>query len=269
MTWTENFTWQAYRFSLSMTENALPQAAFHPAPLAPGAGEITFPALSVFADGQTVQLEAEVNGEQIARVFLEVLWENPQGWLVGPVARVELPAPQTRDISGVKIPVWDKSNWITADWQPTLRLLISGQQAAWAFLWPEQNPGGGTGQEYRLYAIWQPQEGQEHKVRLHFAADGTFLRMADLGGGQGRPGKSRAATPRPGDSITPELTWLHPDVETGGWQSLPGFGNTLSLGTQSLRWEEMPVMPGRYQIGILALDMDNQPHRTCLPIQIG
>lgn len=262
MAWTQALDWQGY--NLIMTRNESEQETQNGAPLlhAPGAGEISFPALYLFSDGKALHLEAEVNGSKIARVYQEVFWEAQDGWLAGPLCRCELAAPQSKEIGGVDIPIWAENNKLSAIWQPAIRLLISGETAAWAFALSSQS----NSNELRLHALWISGK-REQSVRLSFSLDGELTRMTVLDrDSASAPRGSRGLLPQPGDQLIPAINWLR--RQNGSWQSASGSSNPITVTDQPPKLQSIPAPCGRYHIGLLAHDLDGQPHRGMIASEI-
>ncbi len=255
MTWTQEKNWHGYGLTLTRNESE-PKPQTSPAlPPAPGAGDIRFPALYLYSNGEALHLEAEINGDKIARVYLDVQIENDDHWMAGPVCRREVAAPHSREIGGVHIPIWAENNKVSAIWQPAMPLLVCGEVAAFAFAQPSQsNP-----QERWLYAT-RVTGDKEQSVRLSFSAEGTLTRMAPVDSG------SRGLHPQPGDQIIPAVNWLR--REGNVWQSSTGNSNPITITDQPLRLLEVPAPHGRYQIGLLVLDLDGQTHRGMIAFEI-
>jgi len=255
MTWKQEMNWHGYRLTLTRNESE-PKPQTGPAlPPAPGAGDIRFPALYLFSNGEALHLEAEISGNKIARLYLDVQFENDENWLAGPVCRRKVAAPHSREIGGVHIPMWAENNKVSAIWQPAMPLLVCGEVAAFAFTQPSQsNP-----QERWLYAT-RVAGDKEQSVRLSFSAEGSLTRMAAVNSG------SRGLHPQPGDQIIPAVNWLR--REGNGWQSSTGNSNPITITDQPLRLLEVPAPPGRYQIGLLVLDLDSQSHRRAFSFEI-
>lgn len=272
MMWTQEFTWQGYQFSLNMDAPSAVQPLEPNTQPAPGAGFVNFIRLALssarIAADETVRLEAELTGSHIARLYLEVFWEGPQGWLAGPVCRRELSAPVNREIGGVFHPLWDESNDLTVDWQPHLHFMVNDPQAAWVFPQPTRYLAGNIVQEYQLYANWQPLNGTLRAVRLVFAGDGSLTRVAALGTGQRHPGRTRGITLQSGGQIIPVFSWLRQDSQTASWETTSGYTQPILPNEAPIRLQSAPALPGRYQIGILALDLDGQAQRAWAPLEI-
>jgi hypothetical protein len=261
MTWTQTCEWQGYRLTLTRDENDPKVQEPSPLPPAPGAGEISFPALFLYFNGKALHLEAEIHGSKIASVHLDGYFETEDGWLAGPVCCQELKAPNSKGIGGVEIPIWVDSNLLSAIWQPAIYLLVSGETAAWAFTQPSQsNP-----EEMWLHALWLS-GGREQSVRLSFSVDGKLNRMIVLSDKDSLPRGSRGLLPQAGDQLTPTVNWLRYDGEC--WQTAPGSSNAITITEKSPHLEITPAPPGRYHIGLLVHDLDGQAHRGMIAYEM-
>jgi len=261
MTWTKTIEWQGYRLTLNREASKSQTTSPSSLPPAPGAGEIRFPALFLYSNGEALHLEAEITGSKIARIYMDGYFETEDGWLAGPVCRRDLKAPNSKEIGGVEIPLWAKTNKLSAAWPPAVHLLINpdDKAAAWAFVQPSQsNPN-----EQSLHAKWISDK-QEYPVRLTFSPDGTFTRMALLGGDM--PRGARGLTPQTGDKIIPTVHWLQQDGDT--WLSATGSTNPIFISGQLPRLETIPAPPGRCQIGLLAYDLDGNMYRGLVKAEI-
>jgi hypothetical protein len=255
MTWKQEINWHGYRLILTRDQSEPePQTSPALAP-APGAGEIKFPAMYLFSDGESIHLEAEICGKKIARVSLEVLREMEDGWLVGPICLRELKAPQRKEIGGVEIPIWADTNLLSATWLPAMSLLVNGDDTACAFFKPAQSNAN-----EKLLLTLRITGDKEQSVHLHFSEDGNLSRMTELDRG------SRGLRPQPGDQLIPAATWLRPDGEN--WQYASGSSNAITITDQPLHLKEIPAPPGRYHIGLLVHDLDGQTHRGMITFEI-
>ena len=272
MMWTQEFSWQGYPFSLNMEPSSAVQRIEPNTPPAPGAGAVIFTRLALSSTQTTsadaVALEAEIRGSHIARLFLEVFWEGPHGWLAGPVFQKELSAPATREIGGVLRPHWDENNLLSVAWQPQMHLMVSGTHAAWVFLQPALNLINNSLQAYQLPANIQPKHGTTRYVRLIFTENGTLHRVAALGKQPGQPGRTRGITIHAGDQVTPVFSWMRQNNQANTLEILGGYTQQIPVEDSLPHLESAPALPGRYQVGILALDMDGQPQRAGIPLEI-
>ena len=262
MPWSQELDYRVHHLTLTRNESDPKPHTSPGLPPAPGAGDIRFPALYLYSNGEALHLEAEINGNKIARVYLDVYFEAENGWLAGPVYRCMVDAPQSREIGGVPIPIWAENNKLSAIWKPAVPLLICGNEAAWGFARPAQsNP-----KEIWINAIWIS-EKREQSVRLSFSLDGELTRMTILDKDNVSAHRgSRGQLPQPGDQITPAVNWLHREDKT--WQIAPGSSNAITITNQSLHLEKITCPPGRYHIGLLVYDLDNQPHREMIAFKI-
>ena len=254
MTWIYKLDWQGHPLTLSRDESEAEPQTGSSLPPAPGAGVITFPAMFLYSNGESAHLEAEITGNKIARVYLDVYFEGEDGWLAGPVCQRELTAPQNRKIGGVNLPMWKENNKLSAIWQPAMPLLLSGNDAACAFTQPSQsNPD-----EIWVHAMRISGENDQ-RVRLQFSTDGTFQRVTAVNSA------SRGLRLQPGDQLIPEVNWLR--RESGRWHTASGSSNAITITDQSLRRKEVPAPPGRYHVGLLVRDLDGQPHRRSITFE--
>lgn len=255
MTYTHELNWHGHHLTLIRDESE-PDPQNSPShPPAPGTGEIAFPAMFLFSDGESIHLEAEICGKKIARVYLDIYFETDDNWLAGPICRRELKALQTKEIGGVEIPVWSKTNLLSAIWLPAMPLLVSGDDAACGFTLPSQ-----TNPKEKWLRASRISDDKEQSVRLFFSADGKLTRMTELESG------SRGLSTQPDDQLIPAVTWLRPDGEN--WRYASGSSNAITITGQPLRLQEVPALPGRYHVGLLVHDLDGQPHRASIAIEI-
>lgn len=254
MIWSQEMEWQGYQLSLTRGESQAKSQITSVLPPGPGAGEVCFSALSLTTRQEAIQLQVALSGK-INRAFLEIYLECEDGWLAGPVCRQTLKPPATREIGGVAIPIWTDNSPLHALWQPHIHLLVSGEDAAWAFAQPMQPDA----KKLWLHALWVSADSAL-PVRLHFTNGGIFDHMTIISSGDALPGGSRGLSPHPDDHIIPSFTWLRREGDLQ--ETAPGSSNALTISEHPPHLETISAPPGRYHTGLLAFDLDGQAHRS-------
>ncbi|PKN98781.1 MAG: hypothetical protein CVU42_11225 [Chloroflexi bacterium HGW-Chloroflexi-4] len=235
---------------------------------APGQGlvEISEPVLSngIICEGEGVSCNATIKGKNIRQISLEVMLQIGS-YMVGPIKREILQAPENREIKGVVHPRWGTDNEIDHVFKPASGLLHSGEGFTLACMLPVWYGVEPDAQIWSLEGVYQRGGGEPFHVKLEFDNRGSLVRKTGFSpasvGGVDAPFELLIED---GDTFEPYVTLIN---EKG--QLLTGTVNPIMLGGGNhLHWEKIEACPGDYQVGIAVEDFDGQWSRVFTPLTI-
>jgi hypothetical protein len=233
---------------------------------APGSGPISVVGLALsstqLAPGESLTVSAQVNGETIAFIFLELyLRDTELGLCFGPLMHLFIPSPVERTIQGKISPQWDANNDVSLQLTPTLMLLTDGAQAALACLRCTEY----SMQDYELDGETTPcGETFTRRARL------TFDHAGDLASTLVYKKSGRRMLPHEhafsaGDTFRPHIDIL-PDLANGiPQQNARGYANMLRCQSQPFTLVEAPLIPGEYLLALGVEDLDGEQTRFFAP----
>jgi hypothetical protein len=232
----------------------------------PAPAQVTLEPITLSAEAITpadsVTLSAQVGGQDVAFVYLELLLRDPNAaHYYGPVCREPIAPPRTRAIGGVQVPDWREARVAQITVRPFLRLLTDGREWALGFIRPRTPKSPEAGISYTLEALYRSTWGRKRQ-RAQVQFDGTgkatgVLVFRELSGGAA----PRSVNPRRSDQLTPLLRLYRPagDTDTVEEKALVQ-GNALKW-RSGLQWQAEPLLPGTYLAGLAVEDLDGQLHR--------
>lgn len=210
-------------------------------------------------DGET--LTADISGEHIAYVFLEILMKDGDKFY-GPILREYVTADSDKETGGILRPDWSDPISLSIPLRPSLTLLTDGVNSAFAFCLPAgyRVPGCHLDGQYTSAA-----EGSQSRARIVFDGDGSVKEILAFKK-QGFKSTPRPVTPKPGDTFAPFAQAL--TKEDGVWKNETVLSTALTFGEQPFRLEKESLIPGEYLVGILVQDLDGGFTRKYVPLTI-
>jgi hypothetical protein len=211
---------------------------------APGAGKFEITRLELSED---FTLAAEISGENIAYLFLEILLKDGDRYY-GPVLRESIPADLNKETDGVKRPDWGNHINLSLPLRPRLTLLTDGVDSAFAFCHPKGYDVPGC----QINGQFTSAESQ-FRARLEFDGDGNIGQVLALKE-RGATSKPHVLTPHAGDTFAPFVQIL--TEEDGKWKTELALSTPLKFGEKTFQLVTESPIPGEYLAGILAQDLD-------------
>jgi hypothetical protein len=205
----------------------------------------TFEISALTLEGET--LTAEINGEHIAYIFLEILMKDGETFY-GPVLREYVPADSDKETGGLLRPNWSDPIRLSIPLRPNLTLLTDGADSAFAFCLPEGYRVSGC----HLDGQYTSAESQS-RARIVFDGDGKIKEILAFKQ-QRMKSIPRPITPKPGDTFAPFVQFI--TSEDGIWKNETVLSTPLTFGAQPFRLEKESLIPGKYLVGILVQDLD-------------
>lgn len=208
----------------------------------------TFEISALALEGET--LTAEINGEHIAHIFLEILMKDGEAFY-GPVLREYVPADSDKETGGLLRPNWGNPIRLSIPLRPNLTLLTDSSASAFAFCLPEgyRIPGCHLDGLLQLTAA----EGSQSRARIVFDGDGKIKEILAFKQ-QRMKSIPRPITPKPGDTFAPFVQFI--TSEDGIWKNETVLSTPLTFGDQPFHLEKESLIPGEYLVGILVQDLD-------------
>jgi len=255
---------KALTIASNQQETSIPAASEETPTAAPGAGKFMINSLQLASDkiapGASLDLSAQISGENTGFIYSELLFHDPQlGQYYGPLVKEVVLSENSSEVEGVLMPAWNSPITINLSITPTLRILTSGLDAAFAFFEPE-----GYGKQAYLLEGLYTRAGSDHARRamLKFDSSGEFINALVFKEGLGHS-TPRALTLKPGDQFSPyvQLVKNTGDENLPIWQLTRGQSNTLTCGETAFRWVSADLLPGDYLLGLLVQDLDGEQTR--------
>lgn len=238
---------------------------------APGAGDINLLPIEISADsvssGETIQLNSQVSGSNIAYVFTFVgYYEELSGAVL--VADMNFVYTEgTREIEGVHYPNFSGGpidlEW---EWTPVIYYLNDGNASGFALFEPDDYGAQNESPTYAVYGIWTYADGSSPDYAMVYFVDGE-MRYAYAYSGEGGSGAPRQIKPAIGDQFTVLYT-IYTQDETGQLQTTYEEGDTFTLGENRFTWEEVPAPAGSYVVGFVAMDFDGNLTYQVAPVEV-
>jgi hypothetical protein len=233
----------------------------------PGEGQVEFKKLSLSANtlskGGSLTLNAEIEGKQIAHIFVEV-YLKVEGQRLGPLVQEYIQAPENKEVGGVVYPVWGKKISISQPIALGFPVLTSGKQSTLGAASPEKYALVDSGKSYRMHGLLVMKNGSEtYKARARFDAAGKLISMTAVKEQHGK-GFSREITLKPGDTFQP-LVKIYPaaDMEEG----LEFAADQVDAGLGMQRTTRQP-WAGDYEVGLRVQDVDGNFYYQVEPLKI-
>ena len=238
---------------------------------APGVGDFEFGPVEVEWQGEILEIATQVSGKNLAYLYTELLLKDEErDAYYGPVSREFVRAQTNKSVGGISHPEWGDVVEVSALLRPALRLLTNGADFSFCFALPE----GYSSQGYRqggLYTL----AGETVPLRalLGFSDEGALTRAVAhrenerRTGARGRAG-AKVLTPSENDRFAPFAQVLTPSGAGGGWDIGAALGDTLTLGSLSLRVVTEKALPGEYLVGVIAQDFDGGLQRKYTSVRL-
>jgi hypothetical protein len=251
------------KIAFNAPETTAAPSAVEPAVNAPGAGAFTIGSLSLSAEkiapGESLTLSAQIRGENIAFIYTEILFQDPDlDQYYGPITQEYVLAEKNEEVQGVKCPVWEPDINLELQITPTLRVLTDGVDSAFAFMHPLS-----YGQEgYQLDGLFSREgDNSPRRARLELNSAGEITRVLAFKE-KGRRSAPHALTFKAGDQFTPFVQILTgPGAEKPAWQSARGTSTTLTRRETAFRWVNESPAAGNYLLGLVIQDLDGEETR--------
>lgn len=234
---------------------------------APGAGLVEFKKLSLSANslrqGETLTLKAEIEGKQIAHIFVEVYLKE-QGQRIGPILQEYVQAPENKEVGGIVYPVWGKKNSISQPIPLEFPVLTNGKQSTLGAAAPEKYTLVESEKSYRMHGLLVMKNGSEtYKARARFDAAGKLISMTAVKEQHGK-GFSREITLKPGDTFQP-LVKIFPATEMQ--DGVEFAADQVDAGLSMQRTTRQPWV-GEYEVGLRVQDVDGNSYYQVVPLKV-
>ena len=244
----------------TLTSTAFPQAA-------PGEGLVQFKKLSLSSStvrkDEVLSIKAEIEGEQIAQIFIEV-YLKVDGQRIGPLIQEFVQAPENKEVGGVTYPVWGKKLSIAERVSLHFPVLINGQQSTLGAAAPEKYTLVESEKSYRMHGFLVMKNGsQTYKARARFDAAGKLISMTAVKESHGK-GLSREITLKPGDTFQPLVKiFSTSEMEDG----LEYAADQVDAGLSMKRTNQQPWV-GEYEVGLRVQDVDGNSYYQVEPLKV-
>jgi hypothetical protein len=226
---------------------------------APGKGLVEFKKLSLSAStlrkDEVLTLKAEIEGEQIAHIYVEV-YLKVDGQRIGPMIQEFVLSAENKEVGGVTYPVWGKKISISQNVPLGFPVLSHGGQSTLGAASPEKYTLVDSEKSYRMHGLLGLKNGSEsYKARARFDANGKLISMTAVKEQHGK-GFSREITLKPGDTFQPLLK-IFPasELEDGLEFAADQVDADLSL----MRSIQKP-WAGDYEVGLRVQDVDGNSY---------
>jgi hypothetical protein len=234
---------------------------------APGAGLVEFKKLSLSASSlsqsETLTLKAEIEGKQIAQIFVEVYLKE-QGQRIGPIIQEFVQAPENKEVGGVVYPVWEKKISISQTVPLGFPVLTNGKQSTLGAASPEKYTLVDSEKSYRMHGLLGLKNGAEtYKARARFDAAGKLISMTAVKESHGK-GLSREITLKSGDTFQP-LVKIFPALDLEG--GLEFAADQVDAGISMQRTIQQPWV-GEVEVGLRVQDVDGNSYYQVEPLKI-
>ncbi|MBI9101638.1 MAG: hypothetical protein JEY99_04445 [Spirochaetales bacterium] len=244
---------------------------------APGFGEISIENMvidqSSVSDGGAVTITADIIGENIAYIFLQVLYYDPESefYLIADKDYIE--ADDTLENNGIYYPDWssDENQFeLEFEWDPSLYVIDVGNDArTFALVEPYAY---GVGSEDTIYTVegmyYSTAEEDEVYALCYFNGDGYLNEIYGFRGDYGL-GLPYEIIPRVGDYIAPYESWVIFD-EDGEPQYDYELGEYLEITNieSPIEWYTEAGFIGDYYIGFLVEDFDGNQVKDYVYVEV-
>jgi len=152
------------------------------------------------------------------------------------------------------------------EWEPQLYVIEDGEHAEFALLEPDTYGATAEDSVYTVSGIFEPASGgQRRYATLYFNGDGALTGVSAYTNLTGI-GPSRRLLPKEGDTFTILEQWM--DLSEADVQFYNMEGGTLTFGMQPFTWEAVPAVPGEYEIGFIAEDLDGNSYEEYAPVVV-
>ena len=225
---------------------------------APGAGQFEISQLALSED---LTLTAQINGKNIAYLFIEILMKDEDKFY-GPVLREFIEAAWDDQSGGVLRPDWSDHISLSIPLRPSLTLLTDGVDSAFAFALPEGYGVSGC----RLNGQFTSAETQS-RARITFDGDGKIKEILAFKE-QRMKSTPHALTPKPGDSFAPFVQVFTEEDSASLREAETVLSTPLTFGEAPFRLEKESLIPGEYLAGILVQDLDGGFTRKYVPFAV-
>lgn len=245
-----------------LAQSSKPQADAQVA--SPAAGSIQVAPLEISDDAISsegkVTIRTTVSGENVAYLYLYTVYysEEDDSYLTADIDFIA--ADTVKTVGGVTYPAWDEAGNIPIeiDWEPTVYFLSDGNEAHDQFALFEPEVYGSTAEEdvYTVYGLFTAKGSRKTREALmKFDGNGKMRSLWAFSGNE-LAGAPRQVTPKAGDTFTIWEEWLEQDPQTEEWVYNYYEGGTMTFGKKPLTMQSYYAFPGKYTIGIIAVDFD-------------
>ena len=238
----------------------------------PAAGQISVTQLSASRSevgiGQSLNLSADIGGENLGYVYLFVGYYDRSSNSVFVADQDYLESGDTRQVSGVYYPDWGVGDFtLSFDWEPVVFAVSDGDNLVPALFRPSDF--GRTWEEavYTVDGTYTFADGGEQlPARLYFI-NGVMRQVFGFSG-DSAAGAPDEITPRAGDTFTVQEEWL--DLNSNGEVVSRALqdGGTLTFGDRMFTWETLDAAAGEYVVGFVVEDLDGNRQESFTPINV-
>jgi len=237
---------------------------------APGLGNITVSEITassrVAAPNQPVRLSVDISGGNIGYIYLFVGYLDQASNSIAILDTDFLESPETREVDGVFYPVWSEDFTMSFNWDPIVFAISDGQTRATALFTPQSYGATADQATYAVEGVYTfAQSAETVNARLYFQ-NGSLVSVFGVTG-EGDTGAPREITPGRGDTFTILQKWIETSP-SGEARAFFENGETLVIGAQPIKWEQLFAAQGDYVVGFLIEDLDGNQYPVYTPISV-
>ncbi len=237
---------------------------------APGAGTIRVSEISKSADEASpdspVRLSVDVQGENVGYIYLFVGYLDPESNSIAVLDTDFLESPETRELNGVYYPEWGNDFTLSFNWEPMVFGVSDGSQTPTALFVPQSYGANATEATYAVQGVYTFADSENQAQAFLYFQNGYLVQVLGVTGDK-ETGALREITPQPGDQFTLLNKWL--TVNSSGAADVEYFpGETLTFGSQPLKWQTLYAAPGDYVVGFIIEDLDGNQYPVYTEITV-
>ena len=174
----------------------------------------------------------------------------------------------TREVDGVYYPEWGEGAFtVEFAWEPLMFAIDDGASRVTVALQPESY---GATYEDAIYSVdgiyTYAADGEQRNARLYFR-DGVLQQVFGFTGADST-GAPREILPEPGDTVTVLEQWLDLDSSGNVVERVLEQGDTLTFGSEPLRWVELDAAVGDYIVGFIVEDLDGNQQQVFTDLRV-
>ncbi len=109
-------------------------------------------------------------------------------------------------------------------------------------------------------------DGETRRARLYFS-NGALRQVVGFTGNE-ETGAPSEIIPQTGDQFTVLERWLDLDASGNVSQTVEQLGDTLTFGSQTLRWVELDAAAGEYIVGFIVEDLDGNAYQVFTQVTV-